>query len=153
MKSLQSSSGFTLVEALVALVVLSVGMLGMASLYVVTLQSGGTAIYRTQAVNLAADMADRIRANRTATTAVNNGYGAAGSSQSCTGTTDCTPANMAADDLYTWGLTVAKQLPGGTGTVTVLGDPTVPPVNYQIQLSWTEPSQTAPIVYTLLTQI
>ena len=58
------SSGFSIVEALVALVVLSVGMLGIAALYVESLRAGRTAVYRTQAVNLAADMADRIRANR-----------------------------------------------------------------------------------------
>ena len=52
--------GFSLVEAMVALVVLSVGMLGIAGLYVTTLRSGGGAIYRMQAVNLAADLADIV---------------------------------------------------------------------------------------------
>jgi type IV pilus modification protein PilV len=59
------SGGFSIVEALVALVVLSVGMLGIAALYVESLRAGRSAVYHTQAVNLAADMADRIRANRT----------------------------------------------------------------------------------------
>ena len=59
-------SGFSIVEVLVALVVLAVGMLGIAALYVESLRAGRTAVYRTQAVNLASDMADRIRANRTA---------------------------------------------------------------------------------------
>jgi len=53
-------SGFTMVEVLVALVVLAIGLLGIAALYLNSLQSGRTAIYRTQAVNLAADLADRI---------------------------------------------------------------------------------------------
>ena len=71
-----------MVEAMVALVVLAVGMLGIAGLYVTTLRSGGGAIYRFQAVNLASDLADRIRANRTANVAYlgpaadNNCYGA-----------------------------------------------------------------------------
>lgn len=55
--------GFTLIEVLVALVVMSVGMLGIAALYLEGLRAGRTALYRTTAVNLAADMADRIRAN------------------------------------------------------------------------------------------
>src|SRR4030095_6465661 len=60
-----SVGGFSLVEALVALVVLSIGMLGIAALHVESLRSGRTALTRTVAVALAADMADRIRANRT----------------------------------------------------------------------------------------
>ena len=60
------TGGFSIVEALVALVVLSVGMLGIAALYVESLRAGRSAVYHTQAVNLAADMADRIRANRMA---------------------------------------------------------------------------------------
>ena len=55
--------GFSLVEAMVALMVLSIGMLGIAGLYVESLRAGRTAIYRTQAINLASDMAERIRAN------------------------------------------------------------------------------------------
>ena len=56
--------GFSLIEAMVALVVVSVGMIGIAGLYGQGLSAGRTALYRTQAVNLAADMADRIRVNR-----------------------------------------------------------------------------------------
>ena len=55
--------GFSLIEVLVALVVLSIGMLGIAALYVDSLRSGRTAIHRTQAVILVSDMAERIRAN------------------------------------------------------------------------------------------
>jgi type IV pilus modification protein PilV len=56
--------GFTMVETLVALVVLAIGLLGIAALYLDSLRAGRTAIYRTQAVNLSADLADRIRSNR-----------------------------------------------------------------------------------------
>ena len=58
--------GITMVESLVALVVTSVGMLGIAGLYVTGIKAGRSALLRTQAVNLASDMADRIRANRRA---------------------------------------------------------------------------------------
>ena len=51
-------------KSLVALVVLSVGMIGIAALYGQGLGASRTALYRTHAVNLAADMADRIRVNR-----------------------------------------------------------------------------------------
>ena len=55
--------GFTLVELLIALLVLSIGMLGIAALFAESLQAGRSAQLRTQAVSIAADLADRIRAN------------------------------------------------------------------------------------------
>jgi type IV pilus assembly protein PilV len=139
--------GFTMVEVLVALVVLSVGMLGIAGLYVITLRSGGSAIYRMQAVNLAADIAERIRANRSANVA----YAGAAANNPCFGVVavaDCTPANMAAADLFVWQAQVAQTLPGGTGALQVV--PTavsIPPLglvySYQITINWTEAGASA----------
>jgi type IV pilus assembly protein PilV len=128
------AGGFTLVEAMVALVVLAVGMLGIAGLYVTTLRSGGGAIFRMQAVNLAADLADRIRANRGANVAYNgvaannNCYGA--------GSVDCAPALMAANDLLVWQQQIAAILPGGNGLVAVTG--AAVPYTYTITITWTE---------------
>src|SRR5690606_15710891 len=50
----RTERGFSLVEAMVSLVVISVGMIGMAALYGQGLGAGRTALYRTIAVNLAA---------------------------------------------------------------------------------------------------
>ena len=52
------SRGFTLLEVLVALVVISVGMLGIAGLYVQSMQAGRTSMFRHHAVTLAGDVAD-----------------------------------------------------------------------------------------------
>ena len=57
-------AGISMVESLVALVIISVGMLGIAGLYLASLKAGRTANLRVQAVNLVSDMADRIRANK-----------------------------------------------------------------------------------------
>ena len=57
MKNKKRQTGFTLVEAVVALVVLAVGMLGIAGLYIEGLRSSHTALARTTAVNLAAALA------------------------------------------------------------------------------------------------
>jgi type IV pilus assembly protein PilV len=128
-----SQVGFSLIEAMVSLVVVSVGMIGIASLYGQGLGASRTALYRTQAVNLAADMADRIRANRQGGAA----YGGGGANNNCDpgGGVNCTPAQMAAHDLFTWGNLVAQQLPNGLGVVQYAAG--IPP-NYTIQVSWQE---------------
>lgn len=127
--------GFTLVEAMVALVVLAVGMLGIAGLYVITLRSGGGAIYRMQAVNLATDMADRMRANRGA----NMNYNNAPADNNCygAGAVDCAPALMAANDLLVWQNQVTATLPSGTGVVNVVpGAAVTDPFIYRITITW-----------------
>ncbi|CAK0737766.1 type IV pilus assembly protein PilV [Gammaproteobacteria bacterium] len=58
--------GFTLVEVLVAMAVLSVGLLGLASLQIVALRANSSALYRTQANNLTYLIIDSMRVNRQA---------------------------------------------------------------------------------------
>src|SRR5947208_8589588 len=135
--------GFTMIEMLVALVVLAVGMLGVAILFGISLHSGSSAISRMQAVNLAADIADRIRANRRAGIAPNNAYGGAAADNGCTGAggVSCTPAQMAADDLYHWQRQLSRAIAGGTATATVTVTPTTPQP-YTILVRWTEKRRT-----------
>lgn len=131
--------GFSLLEAMIALVVLSVGMIGIAALHGHSLSAGRTALLRTKAVNLVADMADRIRVNRLGGAA----YAGPAANERCDpesgGGVDCTPAQMAAHDLFVWQRLVAEQLPNGVGTVAHDGA-TVPPT-YTIEVRWTEPGQ------------
>jgi type IV pilus assembly protein PilV len=146
MHSGQSQRGFSLVEAMVSLVVISVGMIGIAALYGQGLSAGRTALLRTQAVNLVADMADRIRANRGA----GIGYNAAPADNNCdTGGAPCLPNAMAAHDLWLWTTQVATQLPGGFGTVQVVDG--IPPT-YTVQVSWQE-GVLAPSVYQAVFQV
>jgi type IV pilus assembly protein PilV len=123
--------GFGLVESLVALVVVSVGMIGIAVLYGQGLSASRTALNRTQAVNLAADMADRIRANRRAGAS----YGGAGEDNDCDAG-DCATAELAAHDVWEWETQIEALLPAGVGTVEYAG--TTPPT-YTINVQWQEP--------------
>jgi len=129
--------GFTLIEVLVALVIMSVGMLGIAGLYVHSMQAGRTSLFRHHAVTLAGDVADRIRANPRAAAA----YVAAGANNNCVdGTVTCTPAEMAANDIWLWDQQATATLPNGAVGI-VLNNGIVPPT-YQITVSWTEPGET-----------
>jgi len=130
----KSTTGFSLVEVLIALVIMSVGMLGIAGLYVHTMQAGRTSLFRHHAVTLAGDVADRIRANPRA----GAGYLVAGDdSNNCVdGGIDCTPAEMAQHDIFLWALQATDTLPGGT--VNIVLDNTVIPNTYQITIAWNE---------------
>ena len=130
----KTQAGFNLVEAMVSLVVISVGMIGIAALYGQGLGAGRTAMDRTVAVNLAADMADRIRLNRVAGAA----YEGAPSNQPCGpgALNPCTPAQMAAYDLFVWLQQVGQQLPNGQGTVAFDGATTPP--SFTISVRWQE---------------
>ncbi len=59
----QGQAGFSLLEVLVALLILSVGLLGLAGLQVLGLRHTGNAYFRTQATLLANEMVERIHAN------------------------------------------------------------------------------------------
>ena len=57
-------AGFSLIEVMVAVLVLGIGLLGFALLQTMTLRFTQSANYRTQATNLAYDLLDQMRANR-----------------------------------------------------------------------------------------
>lgn len=165
MKKIRTSRGFSLVEALVALVVMSIGLLGIAALYVESLRSGTSALLRSQAVGLASDMADRIRANPTAGTAYEktvdqNGTVTAACTSAAGATGTCTVAQMAATDIAQWAQHLDDRqddpsrgrlgLPLGRGTIAVsAGTPRV----YTITVQWTESGQTTASNYVLRLQL
>lgn len=133
-------SGFTLVEVLIALIIMSVGMLGIAGLYVHSLQAGSTSLFRHHAVTLAGDIADRIRANPRAGAT----YAARpGANNNCVGGgISCTRDEMAANDVFFWLQQAAATLPNdGTlpnGPVQVIFNNGVAPPTYQVIISWTQ---------------
>jgi type IV pilus assembly protein PilV len=113
----------TLVEVLVALVVLSVGLLGIAALQMTSLRNNLGAHLRSQATVLAYDITDRMRANRTQ--ANNNAYVIAFSA-AATGTT------LNALDLQAWKTALAATLPSGDGQIERVGNV------FRISIRWTE---------------
>lgn len=123
-----SQAGFTLIEVLVSVLILSFGLLGIAGMMGLTLKSNNSSYLQQQSVQSAANIVDRIRANSAAAISgsydVNNlvtsGTPTAPSTPSpdCS-TATCNPTQMAAYDSWNW-LTkdVAAQLPNGCASVT-----------------------------------
>ncbi len=107
--------GFTLLEVLVSLVIFSIGLLGLAALQLVSLRLAGDSLLRTIAAVQANDIVDRMRSNVAATnlgitSPYNNPSGSFTANPNCLGldgsgnatNTECTPAQMAAEDFYEW---------------------------------------------------
>ena len=132
-----SQRGFSLVEVLVALIIMSVGMLGIASLYVQSMQAGRTSLFRHNAVTLAGDVADRIRANRTAGATYATAVGVDGGC--IAGGTNCSALQMALQDILVWQTQAANTLPNGA--VVVEFDGGVTPPEYTIRITWDEPGE------------
>lgn len=111
-------SGFTLLEVLVAMLVLSIGLLGLAGLMASSMRNNQSAYHSTQATWLAYDILDRIRANRQV--ALAGGYSAAnalGSPANCS--TAAPSGSIAAQDIGGWKNMIACALPEGDGSITV----------------------------------
>jgi len=132
--------GYTLLEVLVSFFVLSIGLLGLATLQGVTLRGNNKSFNRSIAMVQAYDMADRIRANRAAVTL--GGYDSLPISGSVDRTclaTGCTAAQLANIDGDLWNEEIAARLPNGEGTVTRLPTTTTnaAPI-FQIDVGWEE---------------
>ena len=125
------AAGFTIVEVLVSLVILSIGLLGIAKLVLYSAHSNDSAYLRSQATQLAYEILDNMRANPTAVAAgnYNTPLGAAATSPgfTCLNTNCPSAANLAAYDIYVWKSRLAAgpptngALPSGQGSVTVAG--------------------------------
>jgi len=119
----KSQRGTTLIETLVALVVLSVGLLGIAALQMTSLRNNRGAHLRSQAQVLAYDIADRMRANRNAAQA--NAY-------LTTLAAGPTGTGLVLTDLQAWKGTLAEALPGGQGEIVRVGE------MFRITIQWTD---------------
>jgi type IV pilus assembly protein PilV len=112
--------GLTLVENLIALLVLSIGLLGLASLQTASLQFNTSAYQRTQATILASDMADRLRANRQA--ALNDLYTVSfeNAPRACGGAD--MNGTVPQQDISAWLNTIACRLPESSGSIARNGN-------------------------------
>jgi len=136
--------GMTLIEVLIALLVLSIGILGLATLQTASLNFNAGASQRTQATVLAYDMADKMRANRTAAQA--GAYDIAFENPAPTCAAPSAAGTVAAQDISTWRMALACRLPQATGSIVRAG------TQVTLTVQWDDShGQEAPLQFQLTT--
>jgi type IV pilus assembly protein PilV len=112
MQHLPYQRGITLIEVLVAVLIFSIGLLGVAGLLVMSVRSNHAAYLRTQVTFLAQSMADRMQANPIGVWSGDyNGRYPIRSAQACDG--GCRPKQRALHDQGVWSSQLQTFLPAG----------------------------------------
>jgi len=134
-------SGLTLVEILVTVVVLSVGLLGIAALHLTSLKNSVDSNSRSKAIWLVHNIEDRMRANRTNAGDYVIAVGAIPAG-----------ATVAALDLIAWKTDLTATLPSGDGSIqaTVLATGAT---IYTITIQWAERDNATPTSFVSQTEI
>lgn len=117
MLTVRTNRGFSLLEVLVALLVFSLGLIGLAGLMLVSAKTNHGAYLRSQAVFLAGNLADRMRANTVGVWQdlyVGN-YPVAPNGQTCA--QPCTPGSLADYDRDSWSAMLSAMLPSAQANV------------------------------------
>ncbi len=135
---MRACRGTSLMEVLVTVVVLAVGLLGLAGLQAAGQRNAHQAYLRSQAVVLAYDILDRMRANPAGVQA--GAYDAIQGPVSDPGCIQagCSPTLLAQHDAYQWQQAIAGALPAGQGTVSRNGN------RFRVTVAWDERGATAP---------
>jgi type IV pilus assembly protein PilV len=135
-------SGFGLIEVLVSVLILAVGLLGLAGLQAQSLRFNNDSFFRSQATLLAMDLADRMRANRDVIEQTPSAYSFSATqsvpaSYPQCDSTECTPAQLAQYDFATWKTRALEVLPGVNASVDLESTASaVPWQTYIITLSY-----------------
>jgi type IV pilus assembly protein PilV len=121
----KAERGFTLLEVLIAMLVLSIGLLGIGKLMMLSARANDSAYMRTQATALAYTILDAMRSNRQAALVqgYDTGMGVFPVPVACTVAVPCNSGQQAQNDLNLWGTSLAAQLPQGQGSIATLTAP------------------------------
>lgn len=136
--TVRKQNGFSLIEVLIALLILAIGLFGMASLMMTSMKSNQSASMRSQASWLAYDMFERMRLNSdiaiNSSSYVTAANAAAPSNPNCK-SSGCSATNVAVQDLFEWKTQLVQS--GLTGAVARTGNA------YTVSIFWQEDSSTA----------
>jgi len=149
------SRGFTLLEVLVSVLVMSTGLLGIASLQLTGLKNNYNSELRTQAKQLAYDIADRMRSNAKEANSTSSYFIDIGETANSTidcEANNCSEANMAEYDLNSWKTALRMKLPSGDGKINALNVPSKR--QYNITVQWDDSRGESTVkIFTLRTEI
>ena len=162
---LKNTAGFTLIEILVSLVVMSVGILSFALLQAESLRATHVSMQRTKAIHFATDIIERMRANTSAiteytitNTAEITSHASCSDYNAGAAIDDCNPSELANFDKWEWKQAIKGNtgsgvnqsgIVGGTGSVEVIG--TKKPYKVSVVITWNDRSETSS--YTLTSVI
>ena len=151
--SARYQKGFSLVEVLVALLMLSIGLLGLAALQTTSLKYNTDSYFRTQATYFVYDIVDRMRANSasvvdggtydvpdtsSATSIISTYQSCKSSTCACDATAVCDTTQLAMHDLGKWYERMGQVLPGASNNnnlATIVIDSTK---KITVTINWTE---------------
>ena len=134
----REEAGVAMIEVMIAIVVVSFGLLGVAGLQLAGMKASQVSYYRSVATSQAYDIADRMRANMQGVAAGKfdavtvalptlpscNPYGSSG----------CVATDMATHDIHAWLIANGRLLPSGIGTITKVANSNA----FNIQVGWSE---------------
>jgi type IV pilus assembly protein PilV len=129
-------SGLSMIESLISLVIISIGLLGIAALQLASMQQSSSAHWTSQAVWYSYDMTDRISANKVnaGNFILYDGIDTDNNYNMDCQTNACTAAQMVQADAADWS-TMVNTLPGGRGVISSPADDTL-----QISVMWDDTS-------------
>jgi type IV pilus modification protein PilV len=130
---LSRSRGFTIAEVLAALLVMAVGIIGIAALYSDQVQTNPEVQLHREAASLAEQIAARMRETKEGHSGFATTIGVLCEQQ----TTPRLPQDIAAREAACWEDEVERKLPSGLGTIT--RDTLTSPPTYVIAVSWSAP--------------
>ncbi len=132
-----NARGFTIIEVLAALLVIAVGVIGIAALYSDAVQTNTEEHLHLQAAELAAEIAKRIEENEVGRVGYAGTVGVVCNAQRRV----TSPVDAAANEAACWEDRVERSLPSGLGTIT--RDVSTTPVTYIVAVSWSAPKKGA----------
>lgn len=123
-------AGFTLIEVLVAILVLAIGLLGMAGLQGLSVRNSQSAYQRTQAAILAHSLVDEMRANPTQEFSGFVASTFSGSADCISTTANCDAATLATFAKQQWKSVLVSTLSGADAEVSKSND------IYTVEVQW-----------------
>ena len=157
---MRQNAGFSLLEVVISIIVVAIGLLGVAGLQVSAIKLADTAQIRTTGAALVSNITERIRSNPSKVSSYALSYGVV----------PTTASTQAEQDVSQWRATVAA-LPNGDASITVATDPACPALPttsgfracslVTVNVRWSETrhsrssaaGQLAPVIFSATTRI